>query len=124
MFFLNGIVLFYATAFSLPIESPSSELAKAVEFFSSNTDNLTEYRDQRVEEALQLGNFKGASMFLRMDVNDWANWFLGLWEVTSKMVVGQTAESIDAMTDEEIEKLIQESGLQEFYYQNDYFSKI
>ena len=130
----GGIGIFLTTAQSLPIDSrsPSSDQPvlqdvpidpeQMLEFLELTTDSLAEYRDQRVEEALDLGNYKGASMFQGMNVNDWANWFTGLWEATTKAIAGQTAESIDAMSDEEFDKLIQESGFQEFYYLNDYYS--
>lgn len=123
--------LFLTTALSLPYENrPSSgqpledvpiDPEEMLEFLELTTDSLAEYRDQRVEDALYLGNYKGASLFQGMNVNDWANWFTGLWAATSKAIAGQTAESIDAMSDEEFDKLIQESGFQEFYYLNDYY---
>ena len=128
------ISLFLNTAQSLPFENrPSTgsgqpaledvpiDPEEVLEFLELTTDSLAEYRDQRVEDALYLGNYKGASLFQGMKVNDWANWFTGLWAATSKAIAGQTAESIDAMSDEEFDKLIQESGFQEFYYLNDYY---
>ena len=133
MKFFGGIGIFLTTARSLPVDSrpPSSDQPaltdvpidpeQMLEFLELTTDSLAEYRDQRIEDALDLGNYKGATMFQEMDVNDWASWFTGLWEATSKAIAGQTAESIDAMSDEEFDKLIQESGFQEFYYLNDYY---
>ena len=133
MKFFGGIGIFLTTARSLPIDSrpPSSDQPaltdvpidpeQMLEFLELTTDSLAEYRDQRIEDALDLGNYKGATMFQEMNVNDWASWFTGLWEATSKAIAGQTAESIDAMSDEEFDKLIQESGFQEFYYLNDYY---
>lgn len=131
----GGIGIFLTTALSLPIDSrpPSSgepalqnvpiDPEQMLEFLELTTDSLAEYRDQRVEEALDLGNYKGASMFQGMNVKEWANWFTGLWEATTKAIAGQTAESINAMSDEEFDKLIQESGFQEFYYLNDYYDE-
>ena len=133
MKFFVGIGIFLTTARSLPVDSrpPSSDQPaltdvpidpeQMLEFLELTTDSLAEYRDQRIEDALDLGNYKGATMFQEMNVNDWASWFTGLWEATSKAIAGQTAESIDAMSDEEFDKLIQESGFQEFYYLNDYY---
>ena len=133
MKFFGGIGIFLTTARSLPVDSrpPSSDQPaltdvpidpeQMLEFLELTTDSLAEYRDQRIEDALDLGNYKGATMFQEMNVNDWASWFTGLWEATSKAIAGQTAESIDAMSDEEFDKLIQESGFQEFYYLNDYY---
>ena len=122
MKFFGGIGIFLTTTRSLPIDSrpPSSDQPaltdvpidpeQMLEFLELTTDSLAEYRDQRIEDALDLGNYKGATMFQQMNVNDWASWFTGLWEATSKAIAGQTAESIDAMSDEEFDKLIQESG--------------